>query len=147
MGAADWLVLVERRVQQDRNPGPFEGVDEPVVPRVLIPPDGLEPARSVDVRGSGDLVDPVGSDRIGHQHEGRQMVLREVVTGRLLQHGGPANDLPVGERVGGLGEDLGLGEFRVHHPSVLERLLQAGVTELLSPAAWSITNPRGRPRT
>ena len=80
----DRLVLVERRVEQDRHAGlPLELLDQPVVARVHVPFDGLQPPRVVDVVHGGHLVALVRPRPVDENHERRAVVLLVPLAGSL----------------------------------------------------------------
>src|SRR3954469_12000484 len=72
----DRLVLVERRVEQDRNAGEsVELRDQAVIARVDVLLDGLHASRVVDVIHGGDQLALVGPRLVDEDHERRGVVL------------------------------------------------------------------------
>ena len=81
----DGLLPVEAGVEDNRDAGEL-GVflDDGVVARVVFAINGLEAACAIDMNGSGDKVDLVGTNLRRHRHEGVRLVHLEVTVPPLV---------------------------------------------------------------
>ncbi len=85
----DRLVLVERRVEEDRHAGQaVELLDQPVVARIDVALDGLDAAGAVDVSDGRNQLALLRARVVDEHHEGRCVALEEPVTRRLQQDRG-----------------------------------------------------------
>src|SRR5579862_6382106 len=82
----DRFVLVERRVEEDRDTGqPLELLDEPVIARLDVPLDRLHATGVIDTVYRRELRTLAGPRLIDEDHERRLVLLLEPFAGRLSE--------------------------------------------------------------
>src|SRR6266849_2346994 len=78
--ANNWLVLIKRGVEENRHAGEiFELFNQLPEKGILLPIDGLQPSRTVDMDRCRDQGPFLSLDLVSHQHEWRGISFFEVI--------------------------------------------------------------------